>query len=288
MLNIGWFSTGRGEGSRGLLRFVQDRIERNLLDARIGFVFSNRAPGEAEGSDEFFRLVNAYGIPLTTCSSAEFRRSRRSSGDGSGGRSGGRSRIPWAELRPGYDRLVLDALADYQPDICVLAGYMLITGGEMCRRYSMLNLHPALPDGPIGTWQEVIWTLIRERASRTGAMTHLATEEVDRGPVVSYCTAAITGPDFNPAWQDLDGRDLDTVRAARGEDFPLFQQIRRAEYLREPYLLFETLRAVAEGRVVVGEGQALNAAGQPPAATNPPGICLDAEIDRAMATDGVG
>ena len=26
MFRIGWFSTGRGEGSRGLLRFVQDRI----------------------------------------------------------------------------------------------------------------------------------------------------------------------------------------------------------------------------------------------------------------------
>ena len=278
MLNIGWFSTGRGEGSRGLLRFVQDRIEDNRLEARIRFVFSNRGPGEAEGSDEFFRLVAAYGIPLITRSSAEFRRSRRAA-DG--------ARAPWAELRPEFDRQIIAALAGYTPDICVLAGYMLIMGGEMCRRYPLLNLHPALPDGPIGTWQEVIWTLIRERATRTGAMIHLATEEVDRGPALSYCTAPITGPAFDPAWQALAGTDVDAVRTAQGEEFPLFQQIRQAEYRREPYLLLETLRAVSEGRLTLQDGQVLDATGRRLTETMPQGLCLDAEIDQAMAADGV-
>ena len=280
MLNIGWFSTGRGPGSQGLLRFVQERIERDLLDARIRFVFSNRAPGEAEGSDEFFRLVDRCGLPRVTCSSAEFRRSRRSSG------------VPWADLRPEFDRLAMDSLADYRPDICVLAGYMLIMGGEMCRRYPLLNLHPALPDGPIGTWQEVIWTLIRERATHTGAMTHLATEAVDRGPVVSYCTAPITGPDFDPAWQalaqqDPAQQDLESLKAGEAEDLPLFQQIRQAEYRREPYLLFETLRAVADGKIVLDArvGQVLDSAGRPLTTSMPQGLGLDAEIDLAMARD---
>ena len=77
MLNIGWFSTGRGEGSRGLLRFVQERIKSGLLNAQIQFVFSNRTHGEAEGSDQFFELVNSYDLPLVTCSSAQFRRLHR-------------------------------------------------------------------------------------------------------------------------------------------------------------------------------------------------------------------
>ena len=273
MLNIGWFSTGRGEGSRGLLQFVQERITANLLDARISFVFSNRAPGEAEGSDEFFRLVAASHIPLVTRSSAQFRRTHRATGQ------------PWPALRPEYDHLVLEALAGYAPDICVLAGYMLIMGGELCRRYSLLNLHPALPDGPIGTWQEVIWTLIGQQASRTGAMIHLATEEVDRGPVVSYCTVPITGPAFAPGWQAVAERGLEALREAEGEDLYLFRQIRQAEYRREPYLLFETLRAVAQGRVAIRDDQPLDAAGRPLAAATPPGLCLDGEIDRAMAAD---
>ena len=285
MLNIGWFSTGRGQGSRGLLRFVQDRIDRGLLDARIQFVFSNRAPGEAEGSDEFFRLVEDCQLPLVTRSSARFRRSRRSRRE---------ANLTWARLRPEFDRLVMESLADYRPDVCVLAGYMLIVGGAMCRNYPLLNLHPALPDGPIGTWQEVIWELIRQGADRTGAMIHLATEEVDRGPVVSYCTAPITGPDFDPSWQAVAGRDLAELRAAPGEELDLFQQIRQAEYLREPYLLLETLRAVAAGRIVVGDGQVLHPSpGESHSSADSPanaarlGLCLDPEIDRAMAEDGL-
>ena len=276
MLSIGWFSTGRGEGSRGLFQFVQERIDRGLLDARIQFVFSNRVHGQAQGSDEFFELVSSYNLPLVTRSSAHYRRSRSSSG------------LTWTELRPEYDRLVLEDLADFRLDICVLAGYMLIWGGEMCRRYAMLNLHPALPDGPIGTWQSVTWELIRQRAPRTGAIIHLATEELDRGPVVSYCTAPITGPDFDQEWESLNGADLDQVRVTQGEDFSLFQKIRQAEYVREPYLILETLRAVAEGRVMVKDGQVFNAAGQPLADTVPPGLCLDEEIDRVMAAEATG
>ena len=272
MLRIGWFSTGRGPGSQGLLRFVQDRILQGRLDAGIQFVFSNRARGEAEGSDQFFRLVRDYGLPLFTLSSAEFRRSRKG---------------PFARHREEYDAQVMDLLRDCQPDICVLAGYMLIAGSALCRKYSLLNLHPALPQGPIGTWQEVIWKLMEERATHTGAMMHLATEEVDRGPVVSHCTVPIVGGDFGPCWQALDHHNLEQIKSNQGEDFPLFQKIRQAEYQREPYLVFETLRALAGGQVLIRGGQVLDALGQPLAATTPGGICLDREIDRSMTEDGV-
>lgn len=275
MLNIGWFSTGRGEGSQGLLRFIQDRIARGLLDARIRFVFSNRDRGQASGSDRFFQLVDSYNLPLVTRSSARYRRSRSSSG------------LSWEELRPEYDRQVLEALEEYRPDVCVLAGYMLICGGEMCRRYPLLNLHPALPDGPIGTWQEVTWELIRQRATQTGAMIHLATEDLDRGPVVSYCTIPITGTCFDRGWQELEGRDLDEVRSTRGEELPLFQRIRQTQYRREPYLVFETLRAMAEGRVVVRDGTVLDSQGNTLSAATQRGLCLDEEIDCAMFADGL-
>ncbi len=271
MLTIGWFATGRGEGSRGLLQFVQDRILQGLLDARIDFVFSNREPGEAEGSDQFFQLTRDYGLPLLTLSSARFRRER-----------GGR----WAALREVFDAQVIETLPESTPDICVLAGYMLIVGGAMCRRYDMLNLHPALPDGPIGVWQDVVWSLIKQRAHRTGAMVHLATEEVDRGPVVSYCTAPIVGGEFDPHWRALEGQDLAQVRASQGEEFPLFQLIHEAANRRERPLLFQTLRAVADGEVIVQGGQVMDEAGNPLASSKPQGLCLDDEIDRGMAEEG--
>ena len=58
MIKIGWFSSGRGEGSRGLLRFIQNRIESGNLEAKIEFVFSNRSRGEFAGSDQFFDMIS--------------------------------------------------------------------------------------------------------------------------------------------------------------------------------------------------------------------------------------
>ena len=271
MLNIGWFSTGRGPGSQGLLRFVQDRLDKGLLDARIQFVFSNREPGEAEGSDQFFELTRNYGLSLATLSSNKFRKEK-----------GGR----FADHRAEYDGRVMDLLSGYHPDICVLAGYMLIIGSPMCRRYPLLNLHPALPDGPIGTWQEVVWRLIETNATETGAMIHLATEEVDRGPLISYCTVPLTGPEMIEHRQSLEQRSLDQVKEEEGEEFALFQMIREVEYQREPYLLFETLRAAAEGRILINDGQVFDGTQSDNlGAKTFPGICLDPEIQLAMADE---
>ena len=274
MLNIGWFSTGRGPGSQGLLRFVQDRLEKGLLDARIQFVFSNRETGEAKGSDQFFELTRNYGLTLVNLSSDKFRRSK-----------GGR----FADHRDDYDGRVMELLGGFQPDICVLAGYMLIVGRAMCRQYRLLNLHPALPDGPIGTWQEVIWRLIETRAIGTGAMIHLATEEVDRGPLISYCNAPLTGSEIDEQWRALGQRNLAQVKEQEGEEFGLFQLIRQAEYQREPYLLFETLRAVTEGRVSIKDGQVFDGTRAEILPTEYfQGICLDTEIQRAMNLEQSG
>ena len=267
MLNIGWFSTGRGQGSRGLLNFVQKRLAETGAKARISFAFSNRERGEAEGSDEFFNLVDGYEIPLVTHSSSVFLKEVGGS---------------FSQHREEFDQQVMDKLAGREADICVLAGYMLIVGGKMCSQYPLLNLHPALPDGPIGTWQEVIWELIDTQATKTGAMVHLATEKVDRGPVVSYVTVPITGPKFNQHWAALHGRTIEVIRKTEGEEFALFQAIRKEQYRREPYLLFETLRAVSQGEIRVSEGQVLDASGAHLSESMTSGLCLDRQIEDAM------
>lgn len=271
MLRIGWFSTGRGEGSRGLLQFVADAIAAGRLDARIEFVFSNREPGEAEGSDAFFGLVRSYDFPLVTLSSARYRRKH----------GGG----PMSRHRGGFDSEAISLLNRYQPDVCALAGYMLICSGEMCRRYPLLNLHGALPDGPTGTWQSVIWELMETGATRTGAMIHMATEEVDRGPVLSHCELPIVGGEFDEERTALAGRTVQQIRAEEGEDNRLFQLIRAEGYRREPYLLLATLGAVADGRVRVRPGEALDGDGRPLAETHAAGYSLTSDIEAALAVD---
>jgi folate-dependent phosphoribosylglycinamide formyltransferase PurN len=114
--------------------------------------------------------------------------------------------------RLAYDRAVMAALADYQADLAVLAGYMLIVGPEMCASYTMINLHPALPGGPTGTWQQVIRQLIDEGAAVTGAMMHLVTPELDRGPAISYFTFPIRGG-FDDIRADGAARELPLILA---------------------------------------------------------------------------
>ena len=72
MYSLGWFSTGRGPGSRNLLTVMQDSIQRGEIKADIRFVFTSREPGEAAGSDLFIELVRSYHLPLVCFSSRKF------------------------------------------------------------------------------------------------------------------------------------------------------------------------------------------------------------------------
>ena len=259
MLRLGWFSTGRGEGSRGFLEFIHGKIAAGGLDARIEFVFSNREDGEAEGSDAFLALAKRYDLPLVTLSS---RRYRREHGGG-----------PISDHRGPYHEEVMRAISDFSPDICVLAGYMLITGPEMVRRYQMVNIHPAAPSGPAGTWQDVIWMLIRDEAAGSGVTVHVATEVLDAGPVLAYCTFPIRGGSFDPLWQEVEGRSTEEIKA-EGEEHPLFQLIRREGVRRERPLLLEALRLLASGRTKVTGGRVVHPGGAPAE-----GRCLNEEVE---------
>ena len=266
LLNIGWFSSGRGEGSRGLLSFIKARIMDGLLNANIQFVFSNRKRGEFSVSDTFLDLTDRLGIPLFTLSSDDYRLNYRGSRN---------------SRREDYDKEVLQLLSGQMPDVCVLAGYMLILSEGMCSRFPFINLHPALPDGPIGTWQQVIWDLISKRSEQTGSMTHLATSQVDRGPVISYCTNRIVGTPFDEAWADISGKDLERIKDDAGEDLLLFQLIRQSGYAQEPYLIYETLKAVSEGRINFDNNEISNNT------SNSLPLCLDEEITRSMRSDNL-
>ncbi len=267
MLKLGWFSTGRGEGSLGLLRTVQAAIESGELPAGMEFVFSNREPGEAEGSDRFFRQVQECRTPLVTLSSQRFRREQ----------GGG----PFARHRVEFDREVMRLLEPFSPDVCVLAGYMLITGPELCNRYTMLNLHPALPGGPVGTWQDVIWSLIEQGAGEAGAYMHLATEDLDRGPVLTYCSFPIRGGQFDELWRQVEGCSVEDLKAAEGEEQPLFRRIREEGVRRERPLVLETLKAFTAGQVRVVDRRVVDGAGNPI-----DGLCLNEAVEQAVRNAG--
>lgn len=257
-LRIGWFTTARGPGSRGMFEYVERAIRDGDLDAEFAFVYSNRERGESEATDTFFDLVEGAGIPLVTCSSVAFRRSV----------GGERSRPgePLPEWRLAYDRLVTEAIEEHPFDLGVLAGYMLIVERELVERHALLNLHPALPDGPAGVWQAVIRQLIREGAVESGVMVHLAIPEVDEGPAVAYCRYPLRDPalkmlrDALPA--PLAQLDDDVLDAS-----PLFAAIRARGVEREAPLLAAAIAEFASGALSVEGARVVDADGNtaPPA-----------------------
>ena len=153
MLNIGWFSTGRDKAARQLLQAVQDKIRSGDINGKISFVFSNREPGESKESDLFFKLVRSYKIPLVCLSHKRFKTSKEE-----------KDLDIKKEWRIKYDKEITKKIETFAPDLCVLAGYMLIVSEELCQKYDMINLHPAPPGGPVGSWQDVVWALIRNKS----------------------------------------------------------------------------------------------------------------------------
>ncbi len=245
LYQLGWFSTGRDKAARDLLQAVHTGIERGEIKAEIAFVFSSRERGEAAESDSFLKLVEDYHIPLICFS---YQRFKAVKGVATTDQPG-----TLAQWRLDYDREVMNRLQAFRPDLCVLAGYMLIVGEEMCQRYNMINLHPAAPGGPTGTWQEVIWQLIDNKAEETGVMMHLVTPELDKGPPATYCTFPIRGKPFDRYWQEIDKYGVGEAKERPGENNRLFQLIRQHGLAREFPLITATIKAFSQGKVKVTE-----------------------------------
>ncbi|MBI2918069.1 MAG: phosphoglycerate transporter [Chloroflexi bacterium] len=271
---IGWLSTGRDEAARDLLRVVRSAMDTGDISGRLEFVFCNREPGESAESDRFIELVNGYTIPLVCLSGRRFWREH-----GAGEPYAGAAPPPW-RLR--YDEEVLRLLSGFPHDLVVMAGYMMITSPLLCQQMTMINLHPALPNGPKGTWQEVVWQVIEAQAPASGVMMHLVTPELDRGPAIAYCAYSLRGEEMDPLWRQAGDRTGTGLQAAGGESLPLFQAVRRRGLAREFPLIVATIKAFGEGRFRVESGQVVDERGQP----RPP-VDLTAEVEAALRGAGV-
>ncbi len=222
---------------------MQDSIKSGEVEAEIAFVFCSREPGETEATDSFLKMVEDYHIPLVCFSYQKFK-ARKDTPTTDQARA-----LPLWRLE--YDREVMARLQGFHPDLCVLAGYMLVVGKEMCQRYDMINLHPAAPGGPTGTWQEVIWQLVDTEAEATGVMMHLVIPELDKGPPVTYCTFSIRGKPFDQYWDEIKRQPTEEIKKSQGENNHLFRLIREHGYARELPLLVSTVKAFSQGEVKI-------------------------------------
>ena len=239
MFTFGWFSSGRDQAALDLFNAVLDRIESGFIPGRVAYVFCDREPGETRASDHFLAAVRRRGVPLVTHSSGKLR-------------SLIRQKAPeLAAFRRAYDAEVIQHLQGFQVEVVVMAGYMLILSELLCRTFLCLNLHPALPGGPKGTWQEVMWQLMSARAREAGAMMHLATPRLDAGPPVAYFRFPLSGTAFAAGWEQWERKrktqTLAQIQAQEGEAEPLFALLRAEELRREFPLILLTLKNLASG-----------------------------------------
>lgn len=239
-LRIGWYTT-RGRSSRAMFEAVRDAIAAGALDAEFAYVFSNRDPGDDPITDAFFDLVRSEGIPLLTLGSVAFRKAH----------GGERSKPgePLPAWREAYDREVARLVDQHPADLGVLAGYMLIFTPDFANTHPLVNLHPALPGGPIGTYTEVIRELIRSGASESGVMLNVAIPEVDMGPVVAFARYALPG--------DIE-RPSPTAPDEALDASALFEAVRAAQVHHEAPFLVAALQSLADGRASLTPSEPLD------------------------------
>ncbi len=252
---IGWFSTGRGAGSKGMLKATQDAIIAGELNVEIEFVFCSRERGETEPTDQYLDMVQEYGIPLVSFSYQRYRAMR--------GMPDPDLNTPLPQWRIDYDNEVIKRLGKFHPDLCMLAGFMLVTTPVMCDKYDIINLHPAAPGGPAGTWQQVIWKLIETKSNIQGVKMHVAIPELDMGPTATYCTFPIRGKAFDKYWEEIRGKTVEEIKAGEGVQNALFKTIREHGAVREVPLIIATLKVFSEGKIkITKDRQVVDATGR--------------------------
>lgn len=265
---FGIWTTGRDEAALQLLETIYKAVIDEIIPGTISYVFCNRVQGEGSWSDKLLKWCGEHKPPLVVISSSQYDPALRK-----------QNLEIW---RRNFHARVREQLKSFKEQFRVLAGYMLILDPETCGDVPSLNLHPAKPGGPKGTWQQVIWQLIESDADETGVMMHLATPELDEGPAITYCTFSIRGNDFDPLWNEfrekLEGSTLSQIIKTEAEDNALFKEIRKHGLMREFPLIVHTVKEVASGNVQVVNRKVRTSDGRLLAQ----GYCLTEVIDQLL------
>lgn len=263
---VAWLTSARDQAAGGLLT---DVLEHGITIAVVACDTSSSPYVE-----RIQALCAAHGVPffhllppMATAADASSKKKQR-------------------EL---YDAQVVQTLRAYGCSLLLLAGYMRIVTRELTSQFRVvLNLHPSPPLGPIGRWQDVVWCLIAVRAMVAGAMLHIPTDEIDRGPVISYYTVPISGDDFLPLWtrmeEKLTTRSLVRVALEEKEQEPLFRAIRERQFDREAPLLIATLTKLIDGSLTIISplSGGVRFAGQ----SWPEGLNLTQDVERLLTQKG--
>jgi phosphoribosylglycinamide formyltransferase-1 len=245
VLRLAWFTTARDQAALDLLQAAWEKKKEGFYSLSIPVVFVSRERGESQASDGFMDWAEAQGLTIEAFSARRFQPELR--------------KKDLAAWRVAYDREIGRLLERYQFDWVFLAGYMWIASPILINKFRIINLHPAPPGGPKGTWQEVIWETLRRRLPEAGAQIHVVTEALDEGPPLTYVTLSLNTTEWAPGWLDLEEKvtrmGWDAVQKQEGEGEPFFSQVRAKELSLEFPLILWTLKTLESGRLGVEDGK---------------------------------
>jgi formyltetrahydrofolate-dependent phosphoribosylglycinamide formyltransferase len=114
--------------------------------------------------------------------------------------------------RDAWNEALSDRIAEYEPDLVVLAGFMRILGPKVVGRFRIVNTHPALL--PAFPGAHAIRDALAAGATTSGVTVHWVDEGVDTGPVIAQVAVPVE-----------PGDDEDTLRARiQAAEKPLYVQ----------------------------------------------------------------
>ncbi|KAI8579333.1 hypothetical protein K450DRAFT_242738 [Umbelopsis ramanniana AG] len=168
-------------GSGTNLQAIIDATQRGDLKAEIALVVSNKQAAYG------LKRAEAAGIPTKVFSLKRFK-------------DQGKSRVE-------FDVHVANSIAEYKPDLVVLAGWMHILSPEFLQVFpnNVINLHPALPgqfDGAHAI-ERAYDAFKKGEITETGVMVHKVIAAVDQGQVIMKEPVPIYSSD---SLEDLENR----------------------------------------------------------------------------------
>ena len=153
--------SGRGSNMQAIIQAQQ----AGLINVKIAAVISNTEKAKA------LETARNRGIPTRVVPSAG------------------------VSDRKAYDRMLLEAIEKYQPDLLVLAGFMRILTAEFVQYFAgrIINIHPSLLPAFIGldTHRRALEAGVRAH----GATVHFVTEDLDAGPIIAQAVVPVLPDD---------------------------------------------------------------------------------------------
>lgn len=101
-----------------------------------------------------------------------------------------------------YEEALIEAIARYNPDLVVLAGYMRLLGNRIVESYSgrMINIHPSLLPAFPGLHAQR--QALDYGTKVAGCTVHFVTNDMDAGPVIIQRTVPVLDDDTEDTLAD--------------------------------------------------------------------------------------